>query len=469
MTHNENDTIAAISTPVGNGGIAIIRMSGQDAFTIADKIICEGKSGVLSAFVSGMNDHTIRHGYVFDFGNTSRDGRPELIDECLVTKMEAPRTYTTENVVEINSHGGFSVVNKTLELLLKAGARAAEPGEFTKRAFLGGRIDLSSAEAVMDIINAKTDNSRRAAVSGLSGRIGREISEICAALTGTMAGIDVSIEYPEYDFDEAVGSDALIILDEQIKRLQKLSDTYSQGRIAKEGVKIVIAGSPNAGKSTLMNLFCGTDRSIVTNVPGTTRDLIEEQIQLFGFPITITDTAGIRQTADIVEKIGVDRAKEAITNADLLLYVIDALDPVVDAAALDGCALNKIYIINKTDAKKDVAGIRSVLPEDANVMEVSALTGEGIEDLFNRIRDLFLLGNFDFTNETVITSKRHKQLIDEACDLLKICVESNKNGMPLDFVAEDLRLATEKLCEILGKNISDEVIDNIFLRFCVGK
>ena len=467
MIHNENDTIAAISTPVGNGGIAIIRLSGQDAFTIADKILCGSKSGVLSAFVSEMGDHTIRHGYVFDFSGS----RPELIDECLVSKMEAPRTYTTENIVEINSHGGFSVVNKTLELLLKAGARAAEPGEFTKRAFLGGRIDLSSAEAVMDVINAKTDNGRRAAISGLSGRIGREITSICEALTSAIAAIDVSIEYPEYEFDEAVGSDALLAIGEQLKKLEELGNTYSQGKIAKEGVSVVIGGSPNAGKSTLMNIFCGTDRSIVTDIPGTTRDIIEEQIQLFGFPVTVTDTAGIRQTADIVEKIGVNKARDAISGADLLLYVIDALSPVVDDPLLSDvpASLKKIYIINKTDAREDVSAIRALLPEDAKVIEMSALTGAGVDNLFETIKEMFLLGSFDFTNEAVITSKRHKQLIDEACELLRLCVKSNESGLPLDFVAEDLRLAADKLCEILGKNISEDVIDNIFKNFCVGK
>jgi len=421
----------------------------------------------LSAFVSEMGDHTIRHGYVFDFSGS----RPELIDECLVSKMEAPRTYTTENIVEINSHGGFSVVNKTLELLLKAGARAAEPGEFTKRAFLGGRIDLSSAEAVMDVINAKTDNGRRAAISGLSGRIGREITSICEALTSSIAAIDVSIEYPEYEFDEAVGSDALLAIGEQLKKLEALGNTYSQGKIAKEGVSVVIGGSPNAGKSTLMNIFCGTDRSIVTDIPGTTRDIIEEQIQLFGFPVTVTDTAGIRQTADIVEKIGVSRARDAISGAELLLYVIDALSPVVDDPLLSDvpASLKKIYIINKTDAREDVSAIRALLPEDAKVIEMSALTGAGVDNLFETIKEMFLLGSFDFTNEAVITSKRHKQLIDEACELLRLCVKSNESGLPLDFVAEDLRLAADKLCEILGKNISEDVIDNIFKNFCVGK
>ncbi|MBP5311358.1 MAG: tRNA uridine-5-carboxymethylaminomethyl(34) synthesis GTPase MnmE [Clostridia bacterium] len=469
MIYSDNDTIAAVSTPAGSGGIAIIRLSGQDAFSVADKIICGSKSGVLSAFVTEMGDHTIAHGFIFDPDSRSADGRAELIDECLVSKMAAPKTYTTENIVEINSHGGYSVVNKTLELLLKAGARAAEPGEFTKRAFLGGRIDLSSAEAVMDVISAKTDNSRRAAVSGLSGRIGREISDICAALTGAMAGIDVSIEYPEYEFDEAVGSDALTVLDERIRQLKKLSSTYSQGKIAKEGIRMVLAGSPNAGKSTLMNLFCGTDRSIVTDVPGTTRDLIEEQLQLFGFPVTITDTAGLRSTADIVEKIGVDRAKDAAGGADLLLYVIDADSPSFPEAT-EGPAYGKIiYVINKTDLRSDVSSIVDQLPEGAAVAAVSALTGEGVEELFDQIKGMFLLGSFDFTNETVITSKRHKQLIDEACSLLELSLESSKKGMPLDLVAEDLRLATEKLCEILGKNISDEVIDSIFQRFCVGK
>ncbi len=465
MLYNDNDTVAAISTPAGSGGISIIRLSGQDAFNIADKIISGSKSGVLSAFVSSMGDHTIAHGYVFDFGKET----PELIDECLVSKMEAPKTYTTENIVEINSHGGLSVVNKTLELLLSAGARAAEPGEFTKRAFLGGRIDLSSAEAVMDVINAKTENGRRAAISGLSGRVGKEILGICAALTEVLSGIEVSIEYPEYDFDEEVGEKALVAIDGSLARLRALSDTYSQGRIAREGIKIVIAGSPNAGKSTLMNLFCGSDRSIVTDVPGTTRDLIEEQIQLFGFPVTVTDTAGIRNTSDVVEKIGVDRARDAVSGADLLLYVIDGSDPVTEDFVSNSAESKKIYIINKTDVAEDVSAIIKGLPSDVPCVCISALTGDGIDRLFGLIKEMFLLGSFDFTSQAVITSSRHKQLIDQACELLKKCVESKNNGLPLDLVAEDLKLATDSLCEILGRNISDEVIDNIFSRFCVGK
>ena len=468
MIYNDNDTIAAVSTPAGSGGIAIIRVSGQDAFSVADKIISGSRSGVLSAFVTEMGDHTVAHGYVFD-PESIAGGVPEMIDECLVTKMEAPKTYTTENIVEINSHGSFSTVTRTLELLLKAGARAAQPGEFTKRAFLGGRIDLSSAEAVMDLINAKTDNSRRAAISGLSGRTGRDVSGICDALTKAMAGIDVSIEYPEYEFDEAAGADALNVLEEQTRKLKALSSSYYQGKIAKEGVRMVIAGSPNAGKSTLMNLFCGADRSIVTDVPGTTRDIIEEQIRFFDFPVTVTDTAGIRSTSDIVEKIGVDRARDAVENADLVLYVIDASDPVYPEPGLEEGARKILYVINKTDLNQDVSGIEEKLPEGSDPVKLSALTGEGSEELFEKIRKMFLLGSFDFTCEAVITSERHKKLIDEALDLLELAAESKKKGLPLDFVAEDVRLAAGKLCEILGKNVSDEVVDNIFSRFCVGK
>jgi len=462
---NNNECIAAISTPSGNGGIAIIRLSGENAFFIADKVFCRNKLGVLSSFVENMADHTVAHGYIFDFSS----GAGELVDECLVTKMASPRTFTTEDTVEINCHGGYQVALKTLRLLLANGARAAEPGEFTKRAFLNGRIDLTEAEAVMDIINAKTEKSLKAASNGLSGRLGKEISDICGKLTEAEADLDVSVDYPEYEFDEEMGPLALSIVKDTLIKLRKLSGTYERGRLAKEGIKLVIAGSPNAGKSSLMNIFSGTERSIVTDIPGTTRDTIEELVQFDGFPVWVTDTAGIRETEDVVEKIGVDRAKLALQDADLVIYMVDvSTDP--DFSDIPNLSSkNTIVIANKIDI--GTSGISKLKDnfKEFRIVEISAKTGEGTEVLFNTIKDMLNIGEIDFNHENIITSERHKQLVDEAITLLESCVSSSESGMPLDFFSCDLRLANEKLCEILGKNISEELVSNIFSRFCVGK
>lgn len=464
MIINNNDCIAAISTPSGSGGIAIIRLSGENAFLICDKVFCTNKQGVLSSCASKMADHNIKHGYIFD--------KNEFIDEVLVSRMDAPHTYTGENTIEINCHGGFAVASKTLSLLIKHGARPAEPGEFTKRAFLNGRIDLAKAESVMDIINAKTESGRKAAVAGLSGRLGEQITEICAKLTEAAADFDVSVDWPEYEFDEEMGGAALRIINEQLISLKKLQSSYERGRLAKEGIKMVIAGAPNAGKSSLMNIFSGTERSIVTDIPGTTRDLIDEFVQLDGFPIWITDTAGIRETDDLVEKIGVDRALEKLRDADIVLYVIDSAVYNDDMFFPDSDVDNLLVLANKSDlpnAGDNIEKIKKRFGEHYPVMEISAKTNDGIEALFDKIKDMCKLGDLDFASENIITNERHRALIGNAIELLTKSLESHDCGMPLDMSACDLRLANEKLCEILGKNVSDEIVDNIFSRFCVGK
>ena len=473
MIFNDNDCIAAISTPAGTGGIAIIRLSGQDAFSIADKMISRSKKGVLSAFVSEMADHTIEHCYVFDFADPSA---PELIDECLVSKMAAPRTYTTENVVEINSHAGLAVVTRILDLALRCGARAAEPGEFTRRAFLGGRIDLSSAEAVIDVINAKTEDSRKAAVSALSGTLGAEINSLCALLSEAIADLDVSIDYPEYEFDAEMGALAADRINTVLRRLKTLSDTYYAGRIAKEGLRMVIAGPPNAGKSTLMNTLCGVDRSIVTDIPGTTRDTIEEFLQLEGIPVWVTDTAGIHETDDTVEKIGISRTISALSDANIVLYVIDPdsfsgeEDVALAKSLLD--PVNSFILINKadiprSDCRRDEI-IAAFAPEYC-AMNISAKTGLGLDALLAKIKQAFRIGAVDFGYSPVLTSSRHKQLIDQAISLLEQATGCYSGNMPLDFVSYDIRQASGKLCEITGKNVTDEIINSIFDRFCVGK
>ena len=468
MYSRDNDTIAAISTPRGSGGIAIIRISGEDAFSIADRILCRRRDGVLSSIVSQMQDHTVARCYAVD----ASKGRPEIVDECLVTRFDAPRSYTTENTVEINAHGGPAAAAKVLSLALSNGARAAGPGEFTKRAFLAGRISLDEAEAVMDIINADAESSRRAAVAGLTGQLGQELGRIGGLLTEAMADVDVSVDYPEYEFDADMGAAAEEKARSALAALRKLSESYSRGRLAREGIRIAFAGSPNAGKSSLMNIFSGHDRSIVTAVPGTTRDTVDEFIHLEGFPLRLTDTAGIRETDDPIEREGVRRSMDAIKNADLILYVIDLSDPKLPDGGTGLDPRKTVFVLNKSDLPDrlgDLSALKNIFGDGVMFAYVSALTGEGIPELFAKITDLFALGSIDFSEESILTSLRHKQLADEAAALLEKALESLAAGLPLDVFSYDLRLANEKLCEILGKNVTDEVLENIFSRFCVGK
>lgn len=471
-----DDCIAAISTPAGSGGIAIIRISGKDAFFIADKMFCANKEGVLSHCVSKMPDHTIKHGYVFDGG--------ELVDECLLSKMEAPRTYTAENVVEVNCHGGFAVATKILELAIRCGARPAEPGEFTKRAFLNGRLDLSEAEGVMDIINAKTEESRKAAARQLSGRLSRQIEDICGRLVKALAEMEVSIDYPEYEMDEQAGDDAFLVLKSIKEELRKLSATYDRGRLVRDGLKLVIAGLPNAGKSSLMNMLSGYNRSIVTDIPGTTRDTVDEFVQIDGVPIIITDTAGIRETEDTVEKIGVERAYEKIEEADLVVYVADCLDFEDDNEGANALRQehianvsrltpeNSVVIINKTDLDGEDGNASKKAEEffkDFTCIKASILENKGVEPVFDIIKTRFLDQAAGYGSQNIITNIRHKTLIDQALSLLTAAEESLLGGMPLDCVSYDVRLCSEKLGEIIGKNISEDVIHDIFSRFCLGK
>lgn len=468
MYSRDNDTIAAISTPRGSGGIAIIRISGEDAFSIADRILCRRRDGVLSSIVSQMQDHTVARCYAVD----ASKGRPEIVDECLVTRFDAPRSYTTENIVEINAHGGPAATARILALALENGARAAGPGEFTKRAFLAGRISLDEAESVMDIINAGAESSRRAAVAGLTGRLGQELGRIGGLLTEAMADVDVSVDYPEYEFDADMGAAAEEKAKSALAALRKLSESYSRGRLAREGIRVAFAGSPNAGKSSLMNIFSGHDRSIVTDVPGTTRDTVDEYVQLEGFPLRLTDTAGIRETDDPVEREGVRRSIDAIENADLILYVIDLSDPKLPDGGTGLDPRKTVFVLNKTDLPDrlgDLSALKNIFGDGVMFAYVSALTGEGIPELFAKITDLFALGSIDFSEESILTSLRHKQLADEAAALLEKALESLAAGLPLDVFSYDLRLANEKLCEILGKNVTDEVLESIFSRFCVGK
>lgn len=485
-----DDCIVAVSTPPGSGGIAIIRISGKDAFFIADRMFCASKEGVLSCSVSKMASHTIRHGYIFDFpageaGQEAAGARGELVDECLLSKMDAPKTYTAEDTVEINCHGGFVAASRVLGLALRHGARPAEPGEFTKRAFLNGRIDLAEAEGVAEVIRAKTEQSLRAAAGQLSGRLSEQIGRLCDRLVGALAEIEVSLEYPEYGMDGQAGENALSVITEVKAELTRLSETYARGRILRDGLRLVIAGKPNAGKSSLMNALAGHDRSIVTDIPGTTRDTVEEWIQLDGIPVLVSDTAGLRETEDMVERIGVERARGKLQEADLVLYMADlgafaepdaskAFTEPAEAFRRDLSALDAgkvLVLLNKADLDEtgEAASAAEKIFDGFCCLRMSVLRGEGIEALIREIRTRCLNGTVSAGGETVITNERHKNLLDRAISLLCNAEESHRSGMPVDCITYDVRLCTERLGEIMGRNISDDVIRDIFSRFCVGK
>ncbi len=490
-----SDTIAAISTAPGSSGIGIIRISGDDAFTIADKLFCRNKEAFLCNYgnfsgrdVTEMNSNEIRHGYVFSAENDDKDAEAEgalateasaivkyeIIDDCLLSKMCAPHTYTGENVVEVNCHGSFAVISRILSLVIKCGARPAEPGEFTKRAFLNGKLDLARAEAVMDVINSKTEQSRKNASMQLEGRLSRQINGIRESLIGSLSEIDVSIDYPEYEMDGIAAGHSMEVMESAVTELKKLSDTYDRGRLIKEGIKLVIAGCPNAGKSSLMNVLSGYSRAIVTDIPGTTRDTIEEFIQLDGIPITVTDTAGLRETEDIVEKIGVDKAMGEICEADLVIYVADCND-IADDGILNAHremmkSENSIVILNKIDVadEKNIEQLQKFF-EAFKCVKMSVKNGTGIEEFYGIIKEKFMLGEISGGSENIITNARHKHLIDIALNHLQNAQQSYKNNMPLDCISYDIWLCAERLGEILGKSVSDDVIDDIFKRFCVGK
>jgi len=457
----ENDTIAAISTPLGTGGIGIIRISGDDAFKIAEKIF-KGKKDFGS-----IKSHTINYGKIVD----PESG--ETVDEALLTKMEKPNTFTREDVVEINCHGGIVVLRRILALVLKEGARLAEPGEFTKRAFLNGRIDLSQAEAVIDLINSKTDESSRAAISQLEGKLSGRLKEIRNKLVELIAHIEVTVDYPEHDIEEIT---AEMVYKEARKirgMLEKLLESFERGRIIREGLKVVIVGKPNVGKSSLLNELTGKNKAIVTDIPGTTRDIIEEYINIKGIPIKIIDTAGIRETEDVVEKIGVDRAAEAIESADLVLMVLDAHEGIKqeDMAIIKKIENKKhIIIVNKIDLVPDNWDV-SDFPQlqGKNVIEMSLKEGIGIEKLEDEIEELFVKGEVKANEEFLVTNVRHKNLIESALNSINEACKAYEASMPVDLLSIDLRNAAEYIGQITGETVSEEVIEEIFSRFCVGK
>lgn len=457
-----NDTIAAIGTAMTHSGIGIVRISGSEAIGIADRIFRAKKSGKKLADVP---THTLHYGHIVN--------RDQIIDEVLVSVMRGPHSYTAEDVVEINCHGGILVMKKILDTVMEYGARPAEAGEFTKRAFLNGRMDLSQAEAVIDIINSQNEFALKSAVKQLSGSVSDKIKEIRKRLIYEIAYIESALDDPEHYPMENYGDELAEKIKPLLQEIRKLTDHADDGRMLKEGIKTVILGKPNAGKSSLLNLMVGSERAIVTDIEGTTRDTLEEHILLDGISLNIVDTAGIRETADLVEQIGVERAKEQAAEADLVLYVIDATKPLDENdKEIIQCIADKkaIVLFNKCDLDTllDEQEIRQMLPEQT-VVVFSAKDRTGFEILKDRIREMFYAEELKFNDEIYLTSARHKAALDSAYRSLELVLGSIAAGMPEDFFTIDMMSAYEQLGYITGESVEDDLVNEIFSKFCMGK
>ena len=460
-TVTEFDTIAAISTPPGEGAISIVRMSGEEAVSIAQKVF-SGKD------LTQEKSHTINYGHIVD------PKTHEEIDEVMVSLMLAPKTFTREDVVEINCHGGIVATNRILQLLLVNGARLAEPGEFTKRAFLHGRIDLTQAESVMDLIRAKTDRSMKIALNQLDGNLSHLIDSLRKDILDVLAQVEVNIDYPEYDDVEEMTTKLLKEKAIEIKqRIEQLLKTASQGKIMREGLATALVGRPNVGKSSLLNHLLHEDKAIVTDVAGTTRDVIEEYVNVSGVPLKLIDTAGIRETDDKVEKIGVERSKKAIEQSDLVLLVLNAAESLTKED-LELIRLTndkkRIIILNKTDLeekldRKELAKISGNAP----VYATSILKNEGVEALEEAISKLFFNGIENSQSTVMVTNARHIALLKKAQNSLDSVLEGISSGMPVDLVQIDMTEAWNLLGEITGESYEDELLDQLFSQFCLGK
>ena len=453
-------TIAAVSTPPGTGGISVIRISGKDAVSIGDRVFRGHDT------LADSPTHTVHYGFI-----VGENG--EKIDEVLVTVMRAPRTFTAEDTVEISTHGGISSVRSVLDAVLRAGASPAEPGEFTKRAFLNGRIDLSQAEAVIDIINSTNDLSRRNALSQLEGGLSSKIKNVRQRLLKLAAGMQVIIDYPDEELEDVTDSDIHDMAVSCGREISELLATADNGKIIRDGIRTAIAGKPNVGKSSLLNHLAGADRAIVTDIAGTTRDVIEEYINLGGIPLILTDTAGIRETEDEVERLGVERSRRSIDEADLVIVMLDGstLLSDEDREVLQRTRNKKrIILINKTDLgrAKYTEAVKAKANGDA-VIEVSALTGEGMERLTDEIKRIYNIGEVTQGGGAIITNLRHKKALAAAGEALGRAADAISLGMPSDFAALDINEAISSLGEITGETVSDDIVNEIFHSFCVGK
>ena len=454
-------TIVSISTAPGIGGIGIIRMSGEKSFEILDKIF----KPKTSQKIEDIKGYTIKYGHIVE--------NNEIIDEVLVSYFKAPRSYTTENMCEINSHGGNVVVKKILEICLKNGAELAEPGEFTKRAFLNGRIDLAQAESVIDVINAKSDKEAKSGIKQLEGYLSKEIKGIKQEILDVLVNIEVTIDYPEYDTPEVQEKEIAQMLESVGKKLKKLEKSFDNGKIIKDGIKTAIIGKPNAGKSSLLNAILKEDRAIVTDIAGTTRDTIEEFVTINGIPLNLVDTAGIREASDEVEKIGVEKSIKQANDADLIIAIFDSSKDLEE---------EDIEILNLIKGKKSIillnkSDLNSKINENddrftsitENILRISALNKYGIDELYEKIAELFNLNEINLDNEILITNIRHKNIISKSLENVNKAKEALEINMPIDIITIYIKEILEDLGEITGEVVTVDIINEIFSKFCLGK
>ncbi|CYA21741.1 tRNA (5-carboxymethylaminomethyl-2-thiouridylate) synthase [Staphylococcus aureus] len=456
------DTITSISTPMGEGAIGIVRLSGPQAVEIAD-ILYKGKH-----LLNDVPSHTINYGHIID------PESKEVVEEVMVSVLRAPKTFTREDIIEINCHGGILTINRVLELTMTYGARMAEPGEFTKRAFLNGRIDLSQAEAVMDFIRSKTDRASKVAMNQIEGRLSDLIKKQRQSILEILAQVEVNIDYPEYDDVEDATTEFLLEQSKEIKQeINRLLDTGAQGKIMREGLSTVIVGKPNVGKSSMLNNLIQDNKAIVTEVAGTTRDVLEEYVNVRGVPLRLVDTAGIRETEDIVEKIGVERSRKALSQADIILFVLNNNEALTqEDYTLYEVVKNEdvIVIVNKMDLEQniDINEVKDMIG-DTPLIQTSMLKQEGIDELEIQIRDLFFGGEVQNQDMTYVSNSRHISLLKQARQTIQDAIDAAESGVPMDMVQIDLTRTWEILGEIIGETASDELIDQLFSQFCLGK
>ncbi len=460
----EFDTIAAISTPMGEGAIAIVRLSGSDAISIADQIFRSPGAKALSNQLT----HTIHYGHLIE------PSTGDVVEEVMLSLMKGPKTFTREDVVEINCHGGIVTVNQVLQLVLRHGARLAEPGEFTKRAFLNGRIDLSQAEAVMDLIRAKTDRAMNVALGQMDGKLSRLIATLRQALLETLAQVEVNIDYPEYDDVEEMTLPMIIEKSTWVKNeIERLLQTSMQGKILREGLSTVIIGRPNVGKSSLLNSLVQENKAIVTEVAGTTRDIIEEYVNVRGVPLKLVDTAGIRETEDIVERIGVERSRQVLKQADLILLVLNHSDELTieDERLFEAIhGMDFIVVINKTDLEKKIDTQRvQELSGNRKIVTTSLLQEEGVDQLEEAIASLFFEGSLDSNDLTYVSNARHIALLNQAKHTIEDAIDAAQAAVPIDMIQIDVTRTWEILGEITGDTVEESLIDQLFSQFCLGK
>ena len=456
------DTITSISTPMGEGAIGIVRLSGPEAVEIGDKLY-KGKKQL-----KDVPSHTINYGHIID------PETDEVVEEVMISVLRAPKTFTREDIIEINCHGGILTINRILELTMTHGARMAEPGEYTKRAFLNGRIDLSQAEAVMDFIRSKTDRASKVAMNQIEGRLSDLIKRQRQSILEILAQVEVNIDYPEYDDVEDATTEFLLAQSKKIKNeIDQLLETGTQGKIMREGLSTVIVGKPNVGKSSMLNNLIQDNKAIVTEVAGTTRDVLEEYVNVRGVPLRLVDTAGIRDTEDIVEKIGVERSRKALSEADLILFVLNNNESLTEEdRTLYEVIKNEdaIVIVNKTDLERrlDIEEVKTMIG-DTSLIQTSMLKQEGIDELELQIRDLFFGGEVQNQDMTYVSNSRHISLLKQARQTIQDAIDAAEAGIPMDMVQIDLTRTWEILGEIIGESASDELINQLFSQFCLGK